>query len=805
MDRKQIIDDVEKLINFEIDQWEFCKEEGVDVVESALENVVIRLMNTYRKYQEGTAGLSDYISTLRNFMLSFQTELRIDDPGLSEHNDFGIHFNPVIQKYYTTYEIPDYVKHKSFVENAFVSFGTEIPKKQSLYSLHTNEYITGLTGYNRFKSMEQKLCVFGALNTPAGYTTLISMPTGGGKSLVTQVLSYEKKGLSIVVVPTVSLALDQERVAKKNIKISKDDEIFCYYSGCRNFEKILNAIKKQTARILFISPEALIKNELFHELINEANALRYIKNIIIDEAHIVVAWGDFFRVDYQCLGPWRRDLMKTNPDIRTFLLSATFKDDTVTTLKKMFAEEGRWIELRCDSLRKEPHFILVKSERYKDKKNRVLNLVNVMPKPMILYVNSPYEAKKWQAFLQDYGYHNIKTFTGDTKSDERLVLIDQWSKNQYEIMIATSAFGVGVDKPDVRSVIHLHVPESPDSYYQELGRGGRDGLQSLSIICIENDDISKAFNHVSKVLTTGKLMGRWWSMYRNPANMWSGGEIAVFASTKPNYNRINYFEEGNNSDEKWNINVLLLLSRYDLIRISSIELDDNNRYIFTIRILNEQITVDSRKTEDLFDKIREKEASKSLSAFALMRAAIERESKICWSSMFYETYPLVSEYCPGCGQHEDVIFDELDRFPLLVDVAEPRKRISFDMQEFFSDTHEALLITKESRKQIIDKYKPDLVVCENEAGYGEEKKSGLMYVNYQELRTLMKHDLGFWVSGLILAVYSDDQSEAMGQYQIVKRSVKSGNTVIHVTDSDFSISKSSGKTISLDIDGRVVS
>ncbi len=805
MDRKQIIDNVEKLINSEIDYWDFRMEDGADVVESALENVVVRLINTYRKYQEGTAGLSDYISTLRSFMLSFQTELRIDDPGLLEHNHFGINFNPVIHKYYTTYETPDYVKYKSFVENTFVSFDTEIPKKQSLYSLHTNEYIIGLTGFNRFKSIEQKLCVFGALNTPAGYTSLISMPTGGGKSLVTQVLSYEKKGLSIVVVPTVSLALDQERVAKKNIKISKEDEIFCYYSGCNNFAKILYAIKKKTARILFISPEALIKNELFQELISEANAVRYIKNIIIDEAHIVVAWGDFFRVDYQCLGPWSRDLMKINPDIRTFLLSATFKDDTVTTLKKMFAEEDRWIELRCDSLRKEPHFILIKSGNYKDKRKKVLNLVNVMPKPMILYVNSPYEAKKWQAFLQNYGYYNIKTFTGDTKSDERLVLIDQWSKNQYEIIIATSAFGVGVDKPDVRSVIHLHVPESPDSYYQELGRGGRDGLQSLSIICIENDDISQASNHVSKVLTTGKLIGRWWSMYRNPANMWSGGEIAIFASTKPNYNRINFFEEGNDSDEKWNINVLLLLSRYDLIRISSIELDDKNRYIFTIRILNEQITVDSKETEDLFDEIREKEASKSLSAFAMMRTAIERESKICWSSMFYDTYPLVSEYCPGCGQHEDVISDETDGFPLLVDVAEPRKRLSFDMQKFFSNTHEALLITKESRKQIIDKYKPDLVVCENETGYDEEKKSGIMYINFQELRTLMKHDLGFWVSGLILAVYSDDQSEAMREYQIVKKCLKRGNTVIHVASNDFSISKSSRKTISLDIDGRVVS
>lgn len=805
MDKEQIIENVEKLINLEIDRWDFHKKEDTDMVESALENVVIRLINTFMKYKKGMAGVSDYLSVLRNFMISFQTELSVDDSGLLENNHFGIHFNPAIRKYYTTFETPDYVRHKSFVENTFVNFSTEIPERKSPYSLHTNQFITELTGYSRFKSMEQKLCVFGALNTPAGYTTLVSMPTGGGKSLITQVLGYEKEGLSIVVVPTVSLALDQERVAKKNIKISKEDEIFCYYSGCKNFTRILDAIKNKRAKLLFISPEALIKNESFQELIREANALRYIRNIIIDEAHIVVAWGDFFRVDYQCLGPWRRECMKTNPDIRTFLLSATFKDDTVAALKKMFAEDGRWIELRCDSLRKEPHFIVIRSRSYNEKRNRTLNLVNIMPKPMILYVASPYEADKWQKYLRYYGYNNIKTFTGDTKSDERLALIEQWSRNEYEIMIATSAFGVGVDKADVRSVIHLHVPDSPDSYYQELGRGGRDGLQSLSILCIEDDDIPRALNHINKVLTTEKLMGRWWSMYKNPSNMWSGGEIAIFASTKPNYNRINYFEEGNESDEKWNINVLLLLSRYGLIRISSIALDDNNRYIFTIRILDEQITVESKKTEDVFDKIREKEALKSLSAFSLMRIAIERETAICWSSMFYETYPLVSEYCPGCGQHENVVCDEMDRFPLLLDVEEPRKSIPSEMKGFFSDTREALLVTKESRKRIIDQYMPDLVVCEDASGYDEAKKPGMMYVNFQELRTLVKHDLGFLVSGLILTIYSNDQNAAMGEYQIMKKCVKKGNTVIHVAYSDFSIYRSSNKTISLDIDGRVVS
>ena len=203
-----------------------------------------------------------------------------------------------------------------------------------------------------------------------------------------------------MIVPTVSLAIDQERVAKRNVKSSADNEIFYYYSGCKKLGEISEAIRNQTAKLLFISPEALIKNEQFQGLVNQANASRYLKNIIVDEAHIVVAWGDFFRVDYQCLGPWRKELMRTNPDIKTFLLSATFKDDTVKTLKKIFSVGGKWIELRFDSLRKEPHYIMIMADGYKDKRRRTLSVVNLMPKPMILYVNAPYEAEKWKDYLQ---------------------------------------------------------------------------------------------------------------------------------------------------------------------------------------------------------------------------------------------------------------------------------------------------------------------------------------------------------------------------------------------------------------------
>ena len=138
IDKALIIDQIEKLINGEIDHCIPEHNSDANAVENTLENVVARLVNTFKKYREGEAGISDYVSTLRNFMLSFQTELRVDDHGILDNNHFGIRFNPSSQKYYATYEIPDDVRHKSFVENAFVTVGSTAPETRSPYCLLTN-------------------------------------------------------------------------------------------------------------------------------------------------------------------------------------------------------------------------------------------------------------------------------------------------------------------------------------------------------------------------------------------------------------------------------------------------------------------------------------------------------------------------------------------------------------------------------------------------------------------------------------------------------------------------------------------
>ena len=358
MEYKSLIDAVENYINrkstsIDLDSFSYSD----DAVGRYLKGTAERLCHTFEHYWNQEVVSNDVLIALRDFLLTFQTSLEIPEGIIEVNNAFGI-YNDDEGKYYALLDVnARLIKHTSFVEKAFPTVQTEPPKRTSKYDLHTNAFIYHLTGYRYFRTEEQKLCVYGALNAPQGYTTLLSMQTGGGKSLVTQALAYAEKGLTIVVVPTVSLVLDQVRASKNAIHSDfKDEEIFGYYSGAGNISQIRASIEAGKARMLFISPEALIKNAQFTQIIDSANRDGYLRNLVIDEAHLVKTWGDAFRPDYLCLKPWRKNLMIYNPDLRTFLMSATFEDASVKVLKGMFSHDGHWIEIRCDSLRKEPRF-----------------------------------------------------------------------------------------------------------------------------------------------------------------------------------------------------------------------------------------------------------------------------------------------------------------------------------------------------------------------------------------------------------------------------------------------------------------
>lgn len=772
---------------------------GSSAIDSFRYNTAKRLIAYFDKFKAGIAGKDVFLCSLRNYLLVFQNEISVSEGVISPDNEYGIMKN-ADGLYYASLEMPEYID-SFFVDQAFQrkKVGNAAEKQNDVF-YGNNAYIYNLTHYKEFKSLEQKLAVFGALNTPEGYTTLVSLPTGGGKSLITQTMAYQQDGLTIVIVPTVSLAIDQVRNAKNNINHNADNEIFCYYSGIELERKnsLRNAIKAETARLLFISPEALIRNTEFVNIIDEANAKKYLKNLIVDEAHIVIEWGNFFRVDYQCLEPWRNELLVVNSQLRTVLLSATYTKTAVVKLRQMFASTGKWIEVRCDALRREPRFALVKAKSYSDKRRKMIELVKKLPHPMVVYINSPKEAEKIKKTLISAGLNNLETFTGNTKSAERERIIKDWTENKIDLIIATSAFGVGVDKGDVRTVLHLYIPDTPNQYYQELGRGGRDGLVSLSVMCINPvDDIESAYRRMSVVLKPETIWKRWVFMYKSPKTSWFKGMIIIDTSVKPKEGTDN---EGNALDIQWNVYVILLLRRHNLISIKSMVYDASNEsYKIRIDILDDSLRSESLVVPQIIKDIRDRESVGFEKELKRIKNGIEFSDRICWSEMFYSTYDKVSMYCGGCTKHQYPEMMEEGKFPLLLPVKEPKKIISPELNKLCQGENEVLVIGEEDDFSLMNRYVnagASIIVVEDtgiENGFdlilNMNKRSNVMIIGIKEYRELCSQGSSYYISGGVVALYNSGADKAYEFCSTLRKYKNNDIRLIHIVKEDYFIQK----------------
>ncbi len=796
--KRNIVKQVQKYFNNEIEEIDFDEFKKRNSYDRYIINTAKRLVKNYNLYRSNSIYLNDFLISFRDYLITFNVTVEIKDLDLNEHNAFNIGKDQ--NGYFARYQNIDYIKKNEFIKDTFLSDYKYREEKDSS-NLYTNPFIYKLTTYEKFKTLSQKIAVEGALNTPNTYTSLISLPTGGGKSLVTQTMAYQREGLTVVIVPTVSLAIDQLRVSKQVIqRPNVDEEIFEYHSGVNTID-IAKAINNQTARLLFISPEALIKNSVFNKLINDANKKRYLKNIIIDEAHIVVDWGASFRIDYQCLESWRNKLIKANNTIRTILLSATFERQTVKVLKNLFSTDNKWIEIRCDALRHEPRFTLVEAKNEFDKKDKYLELIKKLPHPLIVYVSSPYDAEKIKGELNSEGIYNVRTFTGKTNEKERRLLIDQWVNDEFQIMVATSAFGVGVDKSDVRTVLHLYIPENPNQYYQELGRGGRDRLPCLSVMCLyKASDDQSTFNKVSKhVLTTEKIAGRWDSMFNNIKSHRDEYGVLIDTSIRPNYNYDDDYQvenEINNADVNWNIYVLLFLRRYNLIRIQEIQVNEG-KYYFYINDINQQLLGSKGEVALNIEPLREQESKYYNDAYHLIKSAVLNDGKDCWSEMFYDTYNLVSQYCAGCDEHSRLIEYDSKEFPLKKTVCEPL--ISFDSHSIkgLSNNNEIIITLNENDRwdfmNRISRYNVKTLIVNDDmdSEISEYIKTSdhlneLMIFDLKTAMQLLSEGNNYYISGGVAVMYSNDEQQAYEMYRKLFRYRNTGNVkFIHIIEHDM--------------------
>jgi len=389
--------------------------------------------------------------------------------------------------------------------------------RRCLESIPAESYLKSL-GYENWQSQAQKEAAWLTLTAPQGTTTLVALPTGSGKSLCFQLLSRFGTGLTIVVVPTVALAMDQWRSAREVLQHIPDlnPHYFAANDPNLNPDSVVSDIREGRTRLVFTSPEACVSGRL-RRVLEEAARKHQLENLVVDEAHMIESWGAYFRVDFQMLSMLRRTwLQMAEGALRTFLLSATFTNQSRELLRNLFGNDGEWREFVSQRLRPEIAYYLHKFSSDDARNQAVIECAWRLPRPAIFYTTEVDDARRlFKILTEQEGFERVGCFHGETPPSERRSLLARWRGDDIDVMVATSAFGLGVDKADVRSVVHACLPENMHRYYQEVGRGGRDGATSLSILLPTDRDIKVAKGLAPTLLSEMVAQQRWESMWQS--------------------------------------------------------------------------------------------------------------------------------------------------------------------------------------------------------------------------------------------------------------------------------------------------
>lgn len=329
--------------------------------------------------------------------------------------------------------------------------------------------LTRYWGYSEFRPMQREI-IESALS---GRDTLAIMPTGGGKSICFQLPSLARPGIAIVVTPLISLMKDQVQ----NLK-NRGIKALAIYSGMTYHEidvALDNAVYGDY-KFLYLSPERL-RTDIFLKRVEKME----VNYIVVDEAHCISQWGYDFRPDYLLIKELRNILGSEVPYIAlTATATERVAEDIMTTLE--FREKNL---LRSGFERPNLAYIVRECE---NKLGHVVKACNAFPGSGIVYVRERKKAEEIARFLQTQGV-DADFYHAGVGKEMRSEKQDRWKKGDLRVMVATNAFGMGIDKPDVRFVCHFDLPESLESYFQEAGRAGRDGLDSKAVLLWNKTDL----------------------------------------------------------------------------------------------------------------------------------------------------------------------------------------------------------------------------------------------------------------------------------------------------------------------------
>ena len=324
-------------------------------------------------------------------------------------------------------------------------------------------------GYDSFRPMQEDI-VNAALD---GKDVLAILPTGGGKSVCFQVPALMREGIAIVVTPLIALMKDQvQNLNDRGIKA------LCVNAGMgqREVEIVLNNAAYGDFKFLYVSPERL-GTRLFKNYVQEMN----VSYIVVDEAHCISQWGYDFRPDYLQIGKVRE-----MADAPVIALTATATPEVADDIMNRLGFQEKTL-IKSGFERPNLSYIVRKCE---DKLGQLLSICSSVAGTGIVYVRSRRKTEELAAFLTANGISSSFYHAGlgpDSRTDRQA----KWKKDEIRVMVCTNAFGMGIDKPDVRFVIHFDLPDSPEAYFQEAGRGGRDGKRSFAVLLWNSNDLKR--------------------------------------------------------------------------------------------------------------------------------------------------------------------------------------------------------------------------------------------------------------------------------------------------------------------------
>lgn len=335
----------------------------------------------------------------------------------------------------------------------------------------SREIIKRYWGFDAFRPLQEEIID----HIIYGHDTLALLPTGGGKSICFQVPGLAREGLTLVISPLIALMQDQvKNLVNKGVRAKEIISGMSY----RELDTILDNARFGGLDFLYTSPERL-KSKLFIERFKLMN----IGLIVVDEAHCISEWGHDFRPSYLDI----KELRKIHPSVPIIALTATATKEVQTDiinqlqLKSAKVFEGSFLRPNLS------YKVFQVNNKVKEILDYCLEQVG---KTGIIYCQTRKSVKD-MARLLHASKHSVGIYHGGMNREDRKLMLDSWLEGKIKIMVATNAFGMGIDKPNVRFVLHYEFPNNLEAYFQEAGRAGRDGLEAESIVFWESIDIDK--------------------------------------------------------------------------------------------------------------------------------------------------------------------------------------------------------------------------------------------------------------------------------------------------------------------------